>query len=126
MHSFVPLASALGSFIASSFAAPAPNPVLEERQLVGSVLSGVASLVPSVVSGAAADATNAAEIFSALLVAVEDTVPTKTPTSIPRTSFNISSVRILELSSGRGNFHPFEHFQRCANQFVHKWCRINP
>jgi hypothetical protein len=84
MRFFLLSVRAVSSLVACSIAAPAPNPVIEERQLLGSVLSGVATLVPSVVSGVAADATDAAGIYSALLVAVEDTKPTKTPTSIPR------------------------------------------
>lgn len=121
MYSFIPFVGAVGSLVANSLAAPAPNPEIKERQNLGSVLGGVASLVPSVVSGVAADATNAAGIFSALLVAIEDTVPTKTPSSIPRKFFAISNVQIPRLISGRGNFHSFEYIQRYANESIHKW-----
>jgi len=75
MYSLITL-HGLASFILDcSVATPASDSVFKKRELVGDTLSGVVSLVPSVISVLAADASNTAVIISALLTAIEDTVP---------------------------------------------------
>jgi len=74
MYSLITLLGIASFIFDCSVATPAFDSV-KKRQLVGDTLSGVVSLVPSVISVLAADASNTAVIISALLTAIEDTVP---------------------------------------------------
>jgi hypothetical protein len=105
MSLFTKLAIAAG-LLSCTFAAPA---IVEKRASsagVSSALNAVETAVSGVLNGVEADASEASEIYSAILTAIEDTIASQViaaPTDVPQATSTLSSILSSSTVNQYGN-----------------------
>jgi hypothetical protein len=94
------------SLLACAIAAPASFAKRASSSGVASALAAVDSAVSGVLNGLEADASEASQIYSALLTAVEDSIKsqvTATPTNIPQATSVLASILSTSTANQYGN-----------------------